>query len=198
MPTSIWAGNIPTPKTGPNGTIPWAGAVPYGDEAAAINKFMNGQALQSYNSNLPGYANAVGQRSENTASMLKGELPQDVINQIAQNSAERGVGGGQSGGPNSNAAYLRALGLNSLDMMGAGSKELSQSISDTPVPELWNPASLWVPTVLGQQEQAAAAAGLAAGKSAGGAASMPRNGSYITAPGGFGASLGSNWNFSGI
>jgi hypothetical protein len=124
---------------------------------------MTSQALQPYAANLPGYANMVGQRSENTSQMLRGELPQDVINQISQQSAERGVGGGQAGGPNSNAAYLRALGLNSLDVMGQGSQQLSQSIADTPVPELWNPASLWVPTVLGQQEQAAASAGLRRG-----------------------------------
>lgn len=126
----------------------------------AINQFMTNQSLQPYQANLPGYANMVGQRSQNTASMLKGELPQDVINQISQQSAERGVAGGQSGGPNANAAYLRALGLNSLDMMGQGSKELSTSIADTPVPELWNPASLWMPEYLGQQEQTAAQTGI--------------------------------------
>lgn len=140
--------------------IPWAGGVPYGAQANSINQFMTSQALQPYAANLPGYANMVGQRSENTASMLKGELPQDVINQIAQQSAERGIGGGQAGGPNANAAYLRSLGLNSLDMMGQGSQQLTQSIADTPVPELWNPASLWVPSVLGQQEQTAAETGL--------------------------------------
>jgi len=114
---------------------------------------MTNQAIQPFNANLPGYANMVGQRSENTASMLNGELPQDVINQISQQSAERGVGGGQAGGPNANAAYLRALGLNSLDVMGQGSQQLTQSIADTPVPELWNPASLWAPQVASQNAQ---------------------------------------------
>lgn len=168
-------------------TIPWAGGVPYGDQAKAINRFMGNQALQQYNANLPGYANAVGQRMENTQQMLEGDLPQDVVNQIAQQSAERGIAGGGVS-PNSNAAYLRALGLNSLDMQMQGSKELSSAISDTPVAELWNPASLWVPTVLGQQEQAAANSRLPA----------PSTGvtkSYgLNPPGGFGAGLGYGWN----
>lgn len=138
------------------GTIPWAGQVPYGETAGAINRFMNSQALNAYKANLPGYANAVGQRSENTQQMLEGQLPQDVIGQIGQQAAERGIGGGNPGSPNANAAYLRALGLNSLDMMGQGSQQLSQSIADAPIPELFNPASLWVPTVLGQQEAEAA------------------------------------------
>jgi|SRR5262245_12627625 len=136
--------------------IPWAGGVPYGEQSKNLNAFMTNQALQQYNTNLPGYANMVGQRSQNTQQMLEGKLPQDVINQIGQQSAERGIAGGQPGSPNANAAYLRALGLNSLQMMGSGSEELSKSITDTPVAELFNPSQLWVPSVLGQQSQEAA------------------------------------------
>lgn len=137
---------------GPKGTNPTA--APYGAEAGSINRFMTGQAAMPYQVNLPGYENMVGQRSQNTESMLKGEIPDDVISQIAQGAAERGISGGVPKSPNANAAYLRALGLTSLDLMGQGSKELSTSIADTPVPELWNPASLYVPQV--QQQQALA------------------------------------------
>lgn len=151
--------SMPWTASGVSSTIPWAGAVPYGKEAGDINQFMTNQSVQPFMQNLPGYANMVGQRSQNTQQMLQGQLPQDVIGQISQQAAERGIGGGQAGGPNTNAAFLRALGLNSLDMQNQGSQQLTQSIADTPVPELWNPASLWVPTVLGQQEQAAAQAG---------------------------------------
>ena len=168
--------------------IPWAGGVPYGKEAADINKFMGNQALLQYSRNLPGYANAVGQRMENTQQMLEGDLPQDVVNQIAQQSAERGVGGGGVS-PNSNAAYLRALGLNSLDMQQQGSANLTAAIADTPVAELWNPASLWVPTVLGQQEAQAAQSMLPK--------SNPSSYSYTTAPGGFGATMGLGWGIGG-
>jgi hypothetical protein len=54
--------------------------------------------------------------------------------------------------------------LNSLQMMGQGSQELSRSIADTPIPQLWNPLSLQIPQInsanelaqvrLGQAQQA--------------------------------------------
>ena len=175
---------MPVTPTGQT-IIPWSGGVPYGEQAANINKFMANQALQQYNSNLPGYANAVGQRMENAQSMLQGELPQDVINQISQQSAERGISGGQAGGPNSNAAYLHALGLNSLNLMASGSSELSRSIADTPTSELFNPSSLWVPSVLGQQENEAAYQGL---KSAGTGGTTARS---VAQP------VGSMWGMGG-
>lgn len=174
-------------KSGSSNIIPWAGGVPYMNEANQLNKFMGNQALQQFNANLPGYANAVGQRMENTQQMLEGDLPQDVVNQIAQQSAERGVGGGGVS-PNSNAAYLRALGLNSLDMQQQGAKQLSDNIADTPTAELWNPASLWVPTVLGQQEASAARSMLPQ------PTPQANLSTGLNPPGGFGAGMGYNWN----
>jgi hypothetical protein len=88
-------------------------------------------------------------------------LPQDVINQIAQQAAERGIATGTAGSPNANSAYLRSLGLNSLQMMGQGSQELSRSIADTPIPQLWNPLALQIPQTLGAQELAQARYGQA-------------------------------------
>ncbi len=141
-------------------TIPWAGSVPYGADqnkatpfgpaAANNNAFMTNQSILPFLQNLPGYANAVGQRSQNTQQMLEGQLPQDVVNQISTRAAERGISSPNS--PNSNAAYLAALGLNSLQMMGQGSQQLSQSIQDTPVPPLFDPASLWAPEYTAKSE----------------------------------------------
>lgn len=51
----------------------------------------------------------------NISSEFNGELPQDVVNQIAQRGAERGISTGV-GSANNGAAYLRALGLTSLDL----------------------------------------------------------------------------------
>lgn len=135
-------------------TIPGAGTLPYADLANRANQFMTNQSIMPFLQNLPGYANAVQQRSTNTAQMLAGQLPQDVISQITQQAAERGIGGGQGGSPNTNAAFLRALGLNSLQMQQEGSNQLTQSINDTPVPELWNPMSLITPQITSAQELA--------------------------------------------
>ena len=136
----------------PNGQLPYGlenltsiGGVPFGQAANNNNQFMSYQSVLPYMQNLPGYANMVGQRSQNTQAMLQGQIPDDVITQISQQAAERGIAGGVPQSPNANAAYLRALGLTSLDLMGQGSQQLSQSIADTPTPELFNPASLWAP-----------------------------------------------------
>lgn len=131
----------------------------YGDLANQINEFMAGQANNQYVSNLPNYANMVGKRTENIGQQLRGQLPQDVINQIGQQAAERGIAGGSPGSPNSNAAYLRALGLNSLQMQQQGNQNLSTAIGDTPVSPLFNPASMIVPNYFGQQELNNAQAG---------------------------------------
>lgn len=64
-------------------------------------------------------------------SQLRGELPQDVINQIAQRAAERGVATGMPSAPGANAAYLAAIGSNSLEQVrhGQGAYERQQQIA---------------------------------------------------------------------
>jgi hypothetical protein len=141
-------------------------AVEDGNVAANNNAFMTQQAIAPFLANLPNYANMVGQRTENIGQQLQGELPQDVLNQIMQQGAERGIMTGAQGSPNANSAMLRALGLDSLQMQQMGSQGLSTAIADTPVPELFNPMSLYVPTVLGQQQEAAVGRGMAAQQSA--------------------------------
>lgn len=153
-------------------------SLPNTELAGKVNQFMTGQAVMPFLQNLPGYANMVGQRSENALSMLSGEIPGDVQNQIAQRAAERGIAGGTPGSANTNAAYLRALGLTSLDMTNQGSQLLTQSIADTPVPELWNPMSLYVPERLAAVEAGYAQQGIAAGKAA--ATPAPKEYSYAT------------------
>lgn len=146
-----------------NPPVPGAAGVPYGDMASGVNSFMSGQALAPYLANLPNYANMVGQRSENITQQLSGELPQDVLNQIMQQGAERGISTGAAGSQNANSAMLRALGLNSLQMQQQGSAGLSQAIADTPVPELWNPMSLYVPQTLAREEAQYAQEGMKLG-----------------------------------
>jgi len=137
---------------------------PLGDQANKFNQFMTGQAVLPFISNLPNYQQNLAQQSGNTTSMLKGEIPQDVVNQLATQSAERGIGAGVQGSRNSSAALLRALGLTSLDMQQRGSQQFSQQQQDLPTPELFNPASLWSPMMLANQELTQTKAGQAAQK----------------------------------
>lgn len=51
---------------------------------------------------------------------LTGFLPADVLANIYQQGAERGVSTGMPGSPNANAATMRALGLTSLDVQQKG------------------------------------------------------------------------------
>lgn len=80
------------------------------------NELMFGQ----YTGRLPGYSDLAAASSGNIAAQLRGELPQDVINLIGQQAAERGIGAGVSGSQFSNADYLRSLGLTSLAQKQAG------------------------------------------------------------------------------
>jgi len=142
----------PGPKTAETG-------VPYADLAAALNAFMTQQAAAPYIANLPNYQGMLGQATANAGSQLRGEIPRDVINQIQQAGAERGIATGMPGSPNANAAYLRALGLTSIGQQQTGATNLHNLIADTPVPQLFNPASLFVPERLANQELGAAVAG---------------------------------------
>jgi hypothetical protein len=128
-------------------------------EAQRNNQFMTGQAQAPYLANLPNYAQMIAQRSGNVTQQLKGQLPEDVIRQLRQQSAELGIATGTPGSPRTNSAYLRALGLNSLQMQQQASGEVSRLIADTPVPELSNPWGVSVPLFMGQQELNAARGG---------------------------------------
>lgn len=127
--------------------------------ASSVNQFMQGQANLPFIMNLPGYQGMQAQQSQNILSMLQGDVPRDVINQILQQASERGIATGSPRGPNANAAYLKALGLTSIDLMGKGSELFGAAIEQTPRAELWNPMSLYVPERLAAQEIAAAKSG---------------------------------------
>lgn len=65
---------------------------------------------------MPGYGAMLAKGTENVMAGLRGELPEDVVNLIARNSAEAGVVSGTSGSEFNKFGKLRNLGLTSLDM----------------------------------------------------------------------------------
>lgn len=132
---------------------------PYKDLTTDLNKFMTDQAVLPYIMNLPNYQSMLGRATGNTGSLLRGEVPDDVLKQIQQSGAERGVATGGPGSPGANAAWLKALGLTSTQLQQQGQQNFSQLIQDTPVSPLFNPASLFVPERLAQQELNANIAG---------------------------------------
>src|SRR4029077_7125152 len=86
---------------------------------------------QAYNQ-LPGYNGSLAQIGQNIQSETAGQLPQDVIEQIQQGAAERGIGRGIAGSPNTGADYLQSLGLNSLELTQQGQQNFQSILPQLP------------------------------------------------------------------
>lgn len=87
----------------------------------AINAFLNKV--------VPGFTDTLTQglgisKEEMAASMplLKGEIPQDVLDQVGRTSAFKSLQGGYGGTPMAQANAARNYGLTSLDLIGKGAE----------------------------------------------------------------------------
>lgn len=109
-----------------------------------INSLDRRAQSQALSARIPGAPGLEEQSSANIGSELRGQLPADVIRQLQQQAAEGGVGRGTSGAPANEAAYLRALGLTSLDLTGRGQQELSAAYARNPAAPIFDPASLLI------------------------------------------------------
>lgn len=112
------------------------------EEITNLINTLNLTAQQQANAaRIPNATGLETQSSANIQSQLSGQLPADVVNQIAQAAAERGVAGGVSGSPNDTAAYLKALGLTSYDMTQAGQQNLTAALGRNPAAATVDPSS---------------------------------------------------------
>lgn len=109
------------------------------------------QLATGLNPSAPAQQTGIATATANANEMLNGQLPKDVVNQILQGAAERGISTGTGGSSNSNAAYLRALGLNSLGMMQQGQNNLKDVLSMN----IYTPLGLDKMLVTPEQEQEA-------------------------------------------
>jgi hypothetical protein len=100
---------------------------------------------------LPGYQQSLANVGQNIQQMTSGQLPADVQYQIGQAAAERGVAQGGF----RNADYLKALGLNSLQMNQQGQASMNAATAALPRPALMNPQSMFVTPA--EQQQATSA-----------------------------------------
>lgn len=119
--------------------------------AGGINSLNENTLLGNLAKNIPGYTDLISKEAGVTGSELSGNLPQDVITELQQQAAERGIATGSPGSPNANAAYLRALGLDSLQLQQQGFGDLGRMISQTPQAPLFDAQSFLV-TPQQQQE----------------------------------------------
>lgn len=99
---------------------------------------LNLQAQQNANmSRIPGEQGLEQQSSDLIKQQLAGEVPADVRNLLQQQGAESNVVSGRD----TNAAYLRALGLTSLGQEQAGQGNLSAAVARNPVAPIFDPSS---------------------------------------------------------
>lgn len=120
--------------------------------ATSIDEINQNEALKFLGMAIPNYSALQGKASGLASEELAGNVPQDVISQLLQQAAERGIMTGGAGSPNTNAAYLRALGLTSLGQEQTGMANLHQLVSDVPKVQQFDPSGLLVSP---EQQQAA-------------------------------------------
>lgn len=122
------------------------------------NQFMQGQLQSNYAAAIPNYAGMAAQSSANIGSELAGELPQGVLDEILQTSAERGILTGSPGSANTNAALVKQLLGSSLDLTRMGEQELSGAVARSPITQPFDISKMFVTPE--QQQEAAMAASL--------------------------------------
>lgn len=147
------------------------------DTTSQLGTNVQAQMLQ----NLPGYAAMSAADSSNIAGNLAGTVSPDVIAQMQQGAAERGISTGTQGSASNNAAYLKALGLTSMQLQQLGSTQLTAAMGRTPIQQsqtgtqgtdlraqqaIYNAAPN--PTLANQAAMGAIGAGMGAGRGMGG------------------------------
>lgn len=110
--------------------------------AIGAGKASAGGAETQLDQNLPGYAGARDKSMANINSLLSGQIPEDVVRQLSQRAAERGVAIGSPGSPNSMAALLQALGLTSLGLQQQGEQALTGAVGRTPRGPNFDPSTM--------------------------------------------------------
>ena len=116
----------PTPVGGSNLT-----SAPLSQLPGTLGGDATGGAItagNAVNSQLPGYAQTLGNIGANLLSESAGQLPADVIQQLQQQGAEAGT----ATGTNTNADYLKALGLTSLNLTNQAESGLESILPSLP------------------------------------------------------------------
>ncbi len=120
-----------------------------------VSNYAQNQLLSNYNAAIPDYSSLAKQSSLNIGSELRGELPDDVVTNIINRAAERGIMTGTTGSANTNAALVKQLLGDSLGLTEMGERELSAAVARSPIAQPFDVSRMFVTP---QQEQEAAMA----------------------------------------
>lgn len=88
--------------------------------AGDANMFNQEQLNKMLESAIPGYRSMVSNIGGKINSMLSGELPSDVSEQVGRNAAYRSLSGGYGGSGMARNLVARDLGMTSLDLISKG------------------------------------------------------------------------------
>lgn len=147
-----------------------------------INQINRGAQTQANQARIPQNPQLEAKSSSNISSELQGQLPPDVLALLGENAAQAGVASGSPGNP---AAYLRALGLTSLQQQQTGQANLTAADARNPAAPIYNPSQQLI-TPYESAQLGLEAAGLA-GRSTGAGGAAPRG---TAAPTGYGTYTG--------
>ena len=150
--SSAYGGKPTVPSPAASAAAATAGNLANLPSLIDLGQQVNPATAAQYYGNIPNYTGLNAQSSANIGAMLQGQVPQDVVNQIAQRAAERGVITGQT----SPASYLQALGLNSLQMQQQGEALLGQSVARNTRAPFFAPGSGFISPDAQQSAQMAA------------------------------------------
>jgi hypothetical protein len=110
--------------------------------------------ISALNQEIPGISGTIGSATGNINQLLSGQVPDDVITQLRQQSAEIGAGSGMGPmAPFTNAQYLRSLGLTSLGMKQQGLSALNALMGSVPRAPAFDPSSMLVTPAQQQEAQ---------------------------------------------
>lgn len=115
--------------------------------AAMTNQFNQEQLLQMLRTAIPDYDNIMQQGSSLVQSYMKGELPEDVRNQIGRTAAERSLAGGYAGSGMARNLEARDLGLTSLQLTQTGLSAAERWMSGATaraVPQMFDVTSMFI------------------------------------------------------
>lgn len=88
--------------------------------ASDFNAFMRAEFAKA----VPEFSGLQEQMAKNFSSKLRGEIPQDVADQVARRAAARGLGLGIAGSPAGDSIRLRDLGLTSFQIQSDAEAKL--------------------------------------------------------------------------
>lgn len=113
------------------------GALPRAQDLISTQNRFNAAELDALlEGSIPGLKGMQATRAGNTASFLRGELPDDVARSVFRGSTGRALEGGYGGSGFGRNLVARDLGRTSLDLMQLGAYDLDRAVGSAPLPKI--------------------------------------------------------------